>query len=42
MDAGTFPKPIKLSERAVAWVDHEVQEWLESRISASRPRGGSC
>ena len=25
---GTFPKPVSLGERAVAWVEVEVQEWI--------------
>ena len=29
---GGFPKPIKLSERSSAWVEAEVQEWINSRI----------
>ena len=41
---GLFPKPIKLSERMVAWSLNEVQEWQASRIAARdggqpRPRG---
>lgn len=36
MEDGTFPKPIKLSERSVGWLEHEVQEWLKNRISDSR------
>lgn len=31
---GDFPKPIKLTERSSAWVASEVQEWIESRITA--------
>lgn len=31
-----FPRPIKISERATAWVASEVQEWVEQRIAASR------
>jgi prophage regulatory protein len=27
-----FPKPIKLSERSSAWVESEVQEWIDIRI----------
>lgn len=30
---GTFPKPVKLGERSVGWVEHEVEGWLEERIS---------
>lgn len=33
---GTFPAPVRLSERAVAWVESEVEAWLASRIEASR------
>ena len=40
---GRFPKPISLGERAVGWVESEVNEWLNRQIEASRqarPRGG--
>lgn len=30
---GTFPRPVNLGARAVAWVEDEVQEWIDSRIS---------
>lgn len=33
---GEFPKPIKLGPRAVAWVEDDIQKWIESRIAASR------
>lgn len=39
METDTFPKPIKLSERSVGWLEHEVQEWLKNRISATREGG---
>ena len=29
---GEFPKPIKLSERSSAWVESEIQEWIDIRI----------
>ncbi|WP_321866741.1 helix-turn-helix transcriptional regulator [Paraburkholderia tropica] len=32
----TFPKPIKLSARAVAWVEGEVDGWIATRIAESR------
>ena len=28
-----FPKPVKLTERSSAWVESEVQEWIEVRIA---------
>jgi prophage regulatory protein len=30
---GTFPRPVNLGARAVAWVEDEIQEWIDSRIS---------
>jgi prophage regulatory protein len=36
MSEGTFPKPIKLGSRSVAWIEAEVQEWVENRIQESR------
>jgi prophage regulatory protein len=33
-----FPQRIKLSERAVGWLEREVQEWLAQRIETSRRR----
>lgn len=32
----SFPSQIRLGAAAVGWLEHEVQAWLESRISASR------
>ena len=29
-----FPKPIKLSSRAVGWISEEVDAWIQSRIAA--------
>lgn len=31
---GTFPAPVKLSARSVAWRLSEVEAWIESRQSA--------
>ena len=33
---GRFPSPIKVSERATAWVGKEVNAWIEQRIVESR------
>jgi prophage regulatory protein len=30
--AGKFPQPIKLSESSSAWVDAEIDAWLEEKI----------
>jgi len=29
--AGTFPRPLRLSEKRVAWIESEVLGWIESR-----------
>ena len=29
---GTFPRPINLGERAVGWVESEIEDWLAARI----------
>jgi prophage regulatory protein len=34
---GQFPSPVKLGDRAVGWISTEVEQWVASRISASRP-----
>lgn len=31
-----FPKPIKLGERAVAFIEAEIDEWISGRIIKSR------
>ena len=31
MDEGKFPKPVRLGARSVAWIEHEVDEWLMSQ-----------
>ena len=36
---GRFPKPVSLGDRAVGWIEAEVQEWLEQQIAASRQIG---
>ena len=33
---GTFPKPVSLGERALGWLEAEVQQLLQRRIEASR------
>ena len=31
--AKTFPKPIALGERAVGWVEAEVDQWITARVN---------
>ena len=42
---GTFPRPILLGSRSVGWIEHEIDDWLQQRIKASRPsdsRSNTC
>lgn len=34
--AGTFPPPIPLSERAVGWLEAEIENWIAARVAAAR------
>ena len=31
---GSFVQPLKLSERSIAFIEHEVEEWIAARIAA--------
>lgn len=31
---GEFPAPVKIGERAVGWVESEVDSWVKARIEA--------
>lgn len=31
--AGRFPKPVKLSDRAIGWPSDEVNAWVRQRIT---------
>ena len=30
----TFPQQVKIGQRAVAWVESEIREWVDDRIAA--------
>jgi len=34
IDAGTFPRPVSLGARAVAWHERDISAWIESREPA--------
>jgi prophage regulatory protein len=36
LTAGTFPTPIKLGERATAWLESDITAWIAERIAESR------
>ena len=33
---GIFPQPVPIGTRAVAWVEDEIQEWINNRIAERR------
>lgn len=33
---GTFPEPVQIGARAVAWVEDEIEEWINNRIAERR------
>jgi prophage regulatory protein len=34
MEEGTFPRQVPLGERAVAWLQDEIEAWIAARIAA--------
>jgi prophage regulatory protein len=36
---GEFPAPVSLGASAVAWVESEVNAWIQTRIEAGRTTG---
>lgn len=39
---GEFPAPVKLGTRASAWVESEINDWIENRITSSRKQGDAA
>ncbi|CAI0781695.1 helix-turn-helix transcriptional regulator [Serratia fonticola] len=33
---GLFPKPVKIGTRSIAFIESEVDEWINQRIAESR------
>ncbi len=31
-----FPRPVSLGGRAVGWIEDEISDWIERRVSESR------
>lgn len=38
---GTFPKPFNLGVRSVAWLESDIEDWIEQRIKESHDGGDS-
>jgi prophage regulatory protein len=39
MAGGHFPRSISLGPRAVGWLEHEIEGWLQAKISARQCKG---
>lgn len=37
---GEFPQPINLGQRAVGWIEADIEVWLAGRIERSRTTSG--
>lgn len=33
MQAGKFPKPVKLNQRSNGWIEAEIVDWVNTRIA---------
>lgn len=40
MSKGQFPQTVKLGERSVAWIDSDIDDWIEERINESSKKQG--
>lgn len=40
--SGDFPKPINLGARAVAWLESDIDEWINGRIVDDKGSGGTA
>lgn len=36
MEKSVFPKPYKLGERAVAWLESDIQKWLDDKVTVQQ------
>lgn len=36
MKQGTFPKQISLGDRAIGWIEDEIEAWISKQIEHSR------
>ena len=36
MSNGEFPRSISLGSRAIAWLEADIEQWLDKRIAASK------
>ena len=40
---GSFPEPVSLGGRARGWIEHEIDEWIETQMrKRHKPAGGAA
>lgn len=39
---GEFPRPLSMGARAVAWLESDIDRWIEARILEDKARGGAA
>jgi prophage regulatory protein len=40
MSKGEFPQSISLGGRCIGWIEEDIDNWLEEKISANKTLGG--
>jgi prophage regulatory protein len=41
MKNNKFPKSISLGDRAIAWLEEDINQWIEDKIIESKSLGGN-
>lgn len=41
MSKGEFPKSISLGDRAIGWLEEDINQWIEDKIIESRSSGAN-
>lgn len=42
INAGRFPAAVRLTDRAVGWLESEIDAWLSEQVERSRNAGGAA
>lgn len=37
MAKGLFPKPVRIAARSVRWVESDIDDWINQKISQTKP-----
>lgn len=42
MKDGTFPQSVQIGPRSVAWVEDEIDQWIQQRIESAQQQKGAA